>query len=64
MSKHNGVREIPSISYEELQAHIARGRAMQAEYVAASFRKLGRILIGRGSKPAQGKGHGVTGHPA
>lgn len=64
MSNHDHHIDVQTISYDELQAHIARGRAMQAEYIAAGLRKLGRILVGRGSKPAATKGQGVTGHPA
>lgn len=51
------------ISYEEVQAHIARGRALQAEYVAAAFARLGRLLLGRG-KRTPAKARDVAGHPA
>lgn len=64
MPKLTAEFEAQQISYEEMQAHIARGRAMQAEYVAATVRKLGRMIVGRGRTGASAKAHRVNGHPA
>ena len=52
------------ITYEEMQAHIARGRALQSAYIAASFAKLGRLLVGRSGKPAARRAGGAPAHPA
>ena len=46
---HNRLYE-PMPSYEEIQAHLIRARAMRAACMAQSLRKLGRMIVGRGAK--------------
>lgn len=49
----------PMPSYEEIQLHVARARAMRARYVAQSLRKLGRLIARRSAAKAPAAPHGA-----
>lgn len=53
---HDNFGSMPS--YDEIQLHMARARAMRAEYVALTLRNFGRLIIGRGAK-ASAAPHGA-----